>query len=139
DYFVVGRTLGPEALGLYNRAFVLMQLPVTAVINALDRVLLPVLSKVQDDKAMLRKTLQTSVRMVYLLYLPLGVAGALSAPALIRVFLGPGWGEAVPPFRLLMLGLVFRAGYKMAGSIILARGQAYTVALLQAAYAGAIF
>jgi len=139
DYFVVGRTLGPEALGLYNRAFVLMQLPVTAVITALDRVLLPVLSKVQDDTAMLRRTLGTSVRLVYLLYLPLAVAGALSAPALIRVFLGPGWGEVVAPFRLLMLGLMFRAGYKMAGSIILARGQACTVALLQAAYAAAIF
>jgi O-antigen/teichoic acid export membrane protein len=138
DYFVVGRVLGPEALGVYNRAFVLMQLPVTAVITALDRVLLPVLSKVQDETAKLRRTLETSVRMVYLLYLPLAVGGALAARALILAFLGPKWTEAVTPFRLLMLGLVFRAGYKMAGSIILAQGKAGTLATLQVAYAAAV-
>ena len=50
DNLVVGRWLGPEALGLYGRAYNLMVMPASAFGRIINRVLFPVMSQVQDER-----------------------------------------------------------------------------------------
>ncbi len=49
DYFVVGRLMSATSLGLYSRAFTLMEMPHSFLGSALSRVLFPAASRVQDD------------------------------------------------------------------------------------------
>ena len=49
DNLVVGRFLGPQALGFYGRAYSLMSAPAYSFGNVLDQVLFPAMAKVQHD------------------------------------------------------------------------------------------
>ncbi len=55
DNFLVGRLLGAPALGLYNRAYTLMNLPYTYASNVLSSVLFPAFAHVQDDTGRVRR------------------------------------------------------------------------------------
>ena len=51
DNIVVGRLLGPAALGFYSRAFALMMLPVNLLGTSAQQVLFPRFSRLQNDRA----------------------------------------------------------------------------------------
>src|SRR5690606_93407 len=55
DYALVGRGLGPEALGFYTRAYMLMVIPITQLSGASNMVLAPAYAKIQNDIARLRR------------------------------------------------------------------------------------
>jgi PST family polysaccharide transporter len=120
DYVVVGRWLGQAPLGLYERAYVLMDLSNSLLTNALNTVLFPTFAKMQDDRELLAATFERISAVLGLIFLPAGVIASLLAPELIALLLGPGWDAAVAPFRVLALGMLFRTGFKMSG--VLANG-----------------
>lgn len=120
DYFVVGRWLGAAPLGLYERAYVLMDLSNTLLASALQTVLFPAFAKLQTDKQALALAFERVSALLGLVFLPVGVVASLLAPEIIAVLLGGQWSAAVDPFRILALGMVFRTGFKI--SVILANG-----------------
>lgn len=135
DNYVVGRFLGVESLGFYSRAYNLMQTFVTSIINTLDRVFFPSLAKLQDDPAGLARTLRLSTALVWMGYLPLSALVSVCAPDIVAVLLGPKWTPMVETFRILTYGLTFRAGYKMAGTILTVQGRTSSMAMTQMVYA----
>lgn len=135
DYYVIGRALGVESLGLYNRAYSLMQISVTAIINGLDTVLFPALSRIQGDRPALARCLRLNIAVVWLVYLPTSLLFIVVSPEMITVLLGAKWLPMVGAFRILSCGLMFRAGYKMAGTILKVQGIASVFAMIQGAYA----
>ena len=50
DKILLGRFWGAEALGIYSRAYQLINLPVDGLNSAISQVALPALARVQDDK-----------------------------------------------------------------------------------------
>ena len=138
DNYVVGRVLGVENLGYYSRAYNLMQTFATSVVNTLDQVFFPSLSKVQGDSASLAKALRLSVALVWYGYLPLSGVLVVCAPEVVTVLLGARWLPMVPAFRILVCGLVFRAGFKMGGTVLKVRGKASVLAATQVAYAAMV-
>ena len=135
DYFIVGRTLGVTSLGLYNRAYNLMLFSVASMINTLDRVMFPALAKMQEDKAGLAKALRTSTSLVWLVYLPLSMVLTVCSHDIVAVLLGQKWLGMTKAFYILTLGLVFRAGYKMPGTVLKVQGKVMSFAATQAVYA----
>ena len=137
DYFVVGRWLGQAPLGLYERAYVLMDLSNSLLTNALNTVLFPTFSRMQDDRALLAAAFERISAVLGLIFLPAGMIASLLAPELIALLLGPGWEAAVDPFRVLALGMLFRTGFKVSGVLANGIGAPYHNALYHAIY-GAI-
>lgn len=135
DNMVVGRFLGPAALGLYGRAYQLMATPATLFGNVLDSVLFPTMAKVQDDVPRLAATFRRGVALIALTILPLSATIFLLAPEVIAVLLGPGWTEVVVPLRILVVGMLFRTSYKMSDSLARATGRVYRRAWRQGVYA----
>ena len=135
DNIVVGRWLGPVALGLYGRAYQLMANPAALFGDVLDKVLFPTMARVQDDPAQLRATYRRGITLIALVMLPASVVLFVLAPELIRVALGPMWGGVVAPFRILAVGMLFRTSYKMSDAIARATGNVYRRALRQVLYA----
>ncbi len=134
DYYIVGRTLGVVSLGFYNRAYNLMLFSVAAVINTLDRVLFPALAKMQHDRAGLAKALRTSTSLVWIIYLPLSMVLTVCSRDIVDVLLGHKWLGMTRAFYILTFGLVFRAGYKMAGTVLKVQGKVMSFAVTQAVY-----
>ncbi|MEO6057275.1 MAG: lipopolysaccharide biosynthesis protein [Gemmatimonadales bacterium] len=138
DNFVVGRWLGPAALGVYGRAYNLMVMPASAFGRIVNRVLFPVMAQVQDERHRLAGAYERSLSVVALVSLPVSAFLWVVAPEFIPVVLGPAWAEVVLPFRLFSISLLFRMSSKISDACTKAAGEVYYRAILQFAYAGLV-
>ncbi|MBD2722184.1 lipopolysaccharide biosynthesis protein [Hymenobacter armeniacus] len=101
DTLLIGRLLGAALLGVYNRASMLITLPLYLLTRSVSRVIFPAFSQVQADRAKLGGVYLGSITLVAAGILPLGAGVAVAAPVLVRAVLGPGWEAAVPVLRIL--------------------------------------
>lgn len=138
DYFVVGRALGVGPLGIYTRAYRLMNLPANYVGRVLDTVLFPVMGKIQHQIPRLTKFYLTGVATISLSCAPLGMLMAVAAPEVVSVVLGGQWTEAVLPFQILAFGVLPRVSYKIDNSLAKALGAVYERSARDAVYAVAV-
>ena len=135
DNLIVGRWLGPAALGIYGRAYNLMVLPATAFGKIVNRVLFPIMSRVQDERDRLAGGYERALAIVALISLPVSATLWIVAPEFIPVLLGPNWTGVVLPFRLFTCGLFFRMSSKVTDACVKAAGAVYPRALIQGMYA----
>ena len=98
---LLGRFWGADALGIYGRAYQLINIPTENLNSAIGEVAFSALSRVQDDTRRLKSYFLKGYSLVVAITLPITVACALFANELISVVLGPKWSEAAPIFRLL--------------------------------------
>jgi PST family polysaccharide transporter len=101
DKVLVGRFWGADVLGIYGRAYQLINLPTTNLNAAIAQVGFPALSRLQDNPERLKSYFLKGYGLFLSLVIPITMGCALFAEDIIRVFLGPQWGAAVPVFRLL--------------------------------------
>lgn len=139
DNLVVGRWLGAAALGIYSRAYQLMQVPTGLLADVLDKVLFPTMARVQDDPRRLASAYLRATAALVLVTLPIGVVAAVLAPELVAVAFGSRWESLVAPFQVLALGMMLRAGIRMSDSLSRATGRVYRRAWRQWLYAGLVF
>jgi PST family polysaccharide transporter len=98
---VLGRFWGVDALGIYGRAYQLINIPTDNLNSAAGEVAFSALSRLQDDPGRLRSYFLKGYSLVLALTLPGTIACALFADDMIFVLLGPKWMAAAPIFRLL--------------------------------------
>ena len=107
DNVLIGRFVGADALGLYDRAYRLLMLPLQQINSPVSRVAVPTLSLVAQQDARLRRYYITAVGGVSLASMPLMAVAAVLASPLVVVVLGDQWAPAAPIFRALaIVGLV---------------------------------
>ena len=135
DYAVIGRLLGAQALGHYSRAYQLMMVPATLISAVAGRVLFPLMSSVQGDRARLASAYLRCMAASIALTLPLSVVLSTCADEIILVLLGDQWGAAATPFAVLSLVLVFRSGSNVAYAATMAKGASFRLAWRHGVYA----
>jgi O-antigen/teichoic acid export membrane protein len=106
--------------------------------QALDVVLFPAMSRVQEDSARLALAYRRGITAVALVMLPGSAILFVIAPELVRLLLGPQWGAVVVPFQILVIGLLLRTSYKLSDSLARATGAVYRRAWRQAVYAALV-
>jgi O-antigen/teichoic acid export membrane protein len=94
-----------EALGLYSAAYKLLTLALwlPAVVNV---VLLPVLSRIRDDRTTTGLVFQKTFDYLTLLALPVAAGVTLLAPRIITLLYGPGFEPAANALRILIWAAV---------------------------------
>lgn len=98
---LLGRFWGADALGIYGRAYQLINIPTANLNSAAGEVAFSALSRLQDDSARLKSYFLKGYSVVLAMTMPMTVACALFADDMIFVFLGPKWKAAATIFRLL--------------------------------------
>jgi len=98
---LLGRFWGAETVGIYGRAYQLINIPTDNLNSAVGEVAFSVLARVQNDVDRLRSYFLKGYSLVLALTVPATIACALFGDDLISVLLGPKWKAAVPIFRLL--------------------------------------
>jgi O-antigen/teichoic acid export membrane protein len=101
DKVLLGRFWGAETLGIYGRAYQLINLPTENLNSTIGQVAFPALSRLQNDPVRLRNYFLKGYGLFLSLVMPITMACALFAEDIVRVFLGAKWSAAVPVFRLL--------------------------------------
>lgn len=123
DYIIVGRLLGPEALGLYTLAFKLPDLLLVNLCWVLSRVLFPFFSRLVGDRASLRVAYLAAFRFVSIVAIPLGLGLAATAPSVVLVLFGPQWAAAVLTMQILAVYSTLHALSFHAGDVLKAVGR----------------
>src|SRR5262249_10613186 len=98
---LLGRFWGVDALGIYGRAYQLINIPIDTLNSAAGGVAFAALSRVQDDATRLKSYFLKGYSLVLTLTVPITCSCALLADDMIGVFLGPKWNSAATVFRLL--------------------------------------
>ena len=134
DTFMIGRLLGARPLGIYGRAFLLVQLPVQNLVTSVSRVLFPALSSIQNDVDRLRRIYLMAERMVAFVILPLCTGLAVAAPEVVGTLLGPKWTEAIPIIRILAFVVPFKLLMNFAGIVCDATGRLNVKIIFETTY-----
>lgn len=101
DKILIGRFWGADALGLYGRAFQLINIPTSTINQAIGGVTLSALSRIQHDADRLRRYFLRGYSIMVSMSIPITIFAALWANDIILVLLGPKWIDAAAIFRLL--------------------------------------
>lgn len=138
DNIIVGRLLGPEALGFYSRVFALMMLPVNLIGSSAQQVLFPRFSRLQEDRRALRTEMHLALELVSGLILPLSALLAIVTDSFVLLVLGDNWNPIIMPTRILFAMVSFRIGYKVTETVAFATASLTPALVRQACYAGLI-
>jgi PST family polysaccharide transporter len=143
DKVLLGRFWGVDALGIYGRAYQLINIPTDSLNSSVGGVAFAALSRIQGEPARLRSYFLRGYSLLLSLTVPVAITCALFGADIIRVFLGPKWHSAATVFRLLApttLGFAILAplGWLLSSCGLVGRGLriAFVIApLLIAGYA----
>jgi lipopolysaccharide exporter len=94
--FVLGRVIGPSALGVFSISMEISNLPTTELVGSINRAVLPTYAKVASDLVALRRGFLDVVGLIAMLALPAGFGIAATADRIISVALGDKWTAAIP-------------------------------------------
>lgn len=98
---VIGRYYSAALVGYYSRANTTMMLPVSTISTALNSVMFPLFSKVQDDLERLRDAYKKVMLMVLFIVSPIiTLMGILAKPMIVFLFT-EAWLPVVPIFQIL--------------------------------------
>ena len=101
--FIIGRFAGSHALGIYNVAFSISNLPTTEMTAPINRAVLPGYSRISDNLNHLRQSFLNVISVVAVFALPAGVGIAVTAELVVKVFLGDKWLDAIEVIQVLAI------------------------------------
>ncbi len=109
DTVALGVLFGSNVVGLYSRAFQLVVLPLNQLTAPLSRVAVPVLSRIQEDRARFIEYIRTGQHFTVTLATVFYAALVGFAEPIVLLVLGDRWLAVAPILQALALVGVFRA------------------------------
>jgi PST family polysaccharide transporter len=138
---LLGRFWGADAIGIYGRAYQLINIPTDNLNTSIGEVAFSALSRVQDDALRLRNYFLKGYAVLLALTIPITIVSALFANDLVAVLLGPKWKEAATIFRLLaptilIFGMINPLGWLLFSTGLVVRSLKVSLVLAPIVIAG---
>jgi lipopolysaccharide exporter len=141
DYVLVGRFLGPTALGFYVMAFNIASWPTSALAQGLRAVALPAFSRldrVGADPPVRQRVVANTAALTLGTTVPIGAAIIVLAGPVIDVVYGSRWHPAAGPLAVLGLFGIIRPLFDLWATYLTARGRTVSVLIVQVAWIAAL-
>lgn len=123
DNIIIGRAFGSAVLGYYDRAYKLLLYPVENLGNPIARVMVPVLSKLQDDNAGFRRAFLQVLGLMNLVAMP-GMAVAIGCSVeVVQILLGDKWLPVAEMFWWLGFAGLVQPLINASGWMLIAQGR----------------
>lgn len=123
DNLLIGRVLGTRPLGYYNLAYRAFLLPLQRFGEVVSDSVFPALVAVKDDLPRLRSGFLRSSQYVALVFFPLTVGMAVTAPQAVPVVFGRQWEPAVHTLQVLALTGPLLSMSRLKGVLCMAIGK----------------
>lgn len=118
DDIFVGKILGTTALGFYQLAYRISNMPATEITHVISQVTFPAYSKLQDNIPKLREAYLKVLQITTFLSFPIAGLIFVLAPDFIRIFLGEKWLPMVTAMQVLCIFGVTRSINALFGSFL---------------------
>ena len=140
DNFIIGRYLGPEALGFYSRAYNLATIPKEMTVSIFGSVLFPSFARMQGNIIRQSDAYFKSINAIVLVTFPMSLILLISAPELVDFVYGAKWANSILPLRILSLAGFVYTLYAPCTSLLLGSGKIRAYTILQIIYSsGTVF
>lgn len=127
DYLLVGKLLGPTALGIYTLAFRMSKYLFLKLWGVFGKMLFPAFNSFKDDLPRVRRNyLKVSVLGGFVL-IPLFIWFFFSLDSLVPIVMGKQWLQTVPVVRVFILYLLFASISYADDALMIALGQIKTL------------
>ncbi len=131
DDILVGKVLGLTALGLYQMAYAISQLPTTEITHVVSQIAFPTYSKIQSDIHKLKEAYFRILQVTLFVSLPLAAGIFFFGYDFTRIALGDKWLPMVPTLMLLSIQGAIRAFGATTGPLFQAVGKPKIATKLQ--------
>ncbi|ODS41448.1 MAG: hypothetical protein A7315_06160 [Candidatus Altiarchaeales archaeon WOR_SM1_79] len=123
DGIFVGKLLGAAALGLYQMAYRISNMPATEITHVISQVTFPAYSKLQDNIPKLREAYLKVLQVTAFLSFPIAGLIFVLAPDFTMMCLGEKWMPIVPAMQVLVFAGLARAIAATTGPVFYATGK----------------
>ncbi len=117
DNMFVGKYLGITALGLYQMAYRISNLPATEITHVISSVTFPAYSKLQNNTPKMKEAYLKVLQIIAFLSFPISGMIFVLAPDFTMIFLGEKWMPMVPAMQVLAVFGLIRALAATTGSL----------------------
>lgn len=124
DFAIVGRVLGLSALGYYQFAWNIAQLPGEKLANVMQAVVGPFFGSIGDDRNALRHYFLVLSELLVAIMLPVLCGFALVSPIAVPLIFGDKWIVAVPVLQVLVLASALSSLALLSQHVLGATGEA---------------
>lgn len=127
DNILIGRYSGAVELGFYDRAYKLLLFPIQNIITPLSRVMIPLLSRIQDDKPRFRDLYLQTLWVLAFVTIP-GVAALIcTSEQVVDILFGAKWQAVTPIFVWLGLAGLVQSVSNTTGWVFICQGETRTM------------
>lgn len=123
DFLVAGRVLGQAALGAYDFAWTLTNIPVEKLTSLVSNVTPTVFASVQSDDSALERSVLSVTEGIAMVAFPISIGLALVSADLIYGVFGAKWAGAIVPLRLLAIYTAMRSVMPVLPTALTVRGK----------------
>ena len=109
DDVLIGRFHGAGELGLYQKAYEILMVPIQQINAPASRVAIPALSRLADQPERYRRAYRRILEKLLLVTMPLGALLIMSADWIVLVVLGDQWLDAAVIFAFLGISIFAQA------------------------------
>lgn len=117
DDAFVGWYLTAASLGFYQMAFRLSNSPATEVTHVISSITFPAYSKLQHDQEALQNAFLKTIRVIFVIVVPMATGIIMIAPKFTQILLGEQWMPMVPVMQIMAIAGLIRAIAATGGSL----------------------
>jgi len=125
DKIVVGRILGVDALGLYERGFQLVKYASNLLGEIIDKVLFSPIARKQDNRKLIGEIYLELTYILTLLFFPFSAFMYSYAKPIVRVILGTQWDSSIPIVQIMSFSIFFLITTRIGSTIAKSLGDVY--------------
>lgn len=123
DYLLIGKFLGPEALGYYTLAYRIMLVPVQKIGGIINNTFLPVFSKIKQNKRAIKKYYLQVLTFIALITFPMMGGLFVTAKEFILSIYGKNWIPVILLIQILSISGALKSLSTTVGTILLSQGR----------------
>ncbi len=134
DYFIIGKFLGTDQLGYYERAFNLMNMTRRRVARNMNAVLFAAYSTIQDQDVKIKAGVHKVLQSVGVISYPIHGLLFFLAPALIYNLYGPKWIPTIAPLQIMCASGLINSMVVIFNPVVMAKKRVFRWTAVQALY-----
>lgn len=123
DVFLIGFFFSAELLGYYYLVVRLVTTMGLLTLSTVQSIVMPVLSRLQDDRPRFSEVFATTIQLVHSVYLPIVLGIGLVASPLLPLLFGAKWEPSVPIMEVISLNAFTAVFSVFSGPVLYAAGR----------------
>lgn len=139
DKILVGRLLGVEALGLYERGYQVVRYSSTLIGEIIDKVLFSPIARKQNDRTRIKEIFLEMTYIFGIIFFPLSAFIYNNTDAIVHIILGDQWYDTIPIVKAMSFIVFFLITTRISSTIAKSLGDVYRRAWRTLFYAFMIF